>query len=66
MISNKSGRNASSPWLACPPQSKSINISMAVFVYIPIKEVSESIQSGKKIKKRKEKNSITGFAPGIL
>jgi hypothetical protein len=40
----KCGRNASIPWLACPPQLKSINTSKVILAYIPVKQVAESIQ----------------------
>jgi hypothetical protein len=43
MISDKSGRNASNPRLACPPQLKSINTDKVVIAYIPTNKVTESI-----------------------
>jgi hypothetical protein len=59
MISNKSGRNASNPRLACPPQLKSINTDTVVFIYIPQSRVSESIQFDlRKSKKKRKKTSV--------
>jgi hypothetical protein len=52
MISDKSGRNASKPWLACPPQLRSINTDTVVLVYIPTNRVTESIRYRPKEKEK--------------
>jgi len=56
MSSKKSGRNASNPKLACPPQLKSITTRKGFLIYIPANRVTETIHFRcvkKEIKKRR-------------